>query len=292
MYSKIPRIIAPELGHWEEKLRNIFNSKGRAVNHRNTLLQVQSFEPVTMKRNPPRSSTGLARALSKLGYCSRSTAGRLIERGLVRVNGRLVRDPDTPVRIQKDQINVNGEIIGAALRVYLMLNKPRGLVTTASDEKGRQTVYSLLPQDRQWLAPVGRLDKASEGLLLFTNDSEWAARITNPATHLDKTYHVQIGMPANDTLLDALTEGVTEGGDSLKAKRAGLLRSGARNCWLEIVLDEGKNRQIRRMFSALGIEILRLVRIAVGPLQLGDLPKAATRELTREEVRNLRRHMA
>jgi len=99
-------------------------------------------------------------------------------------------------------------------------------------------------------------------------------------------------MPANDTLLDALTEGVTEGGDSLKAKRAGLLRSGARNCWLEIVLDEGKNRQIRRMFSALGIEILRLVRIAVGPLQLGDLPKAATRELTREEVRNLRRHMA
>jgi 23S rRNA pseudouridine2605 synthase len=173
-----------------------------------------------------------------------------------------------------------------------MLNKPRGVVTTASDEKGRQTVYSLLPQDRQWLAAVGRLDKASEGLLLFTNDSKWAARITNPATHLDKTYHVQIGTLADDALLGALTEGVTEGGDSLKAKRAGLLRAGAKNCWLEIVLDEGKNRQIRRMFSALGIEVLRLIRVAIGSLQLGDLPKGATRELTRDEVRNLSRDLA
>ena len=237
-------------------------------------------------------STGLARAISKLGYCSRSAATQLIEQGNVRVNARLVRDPEVPVRTGKDQICVNGEIISAAEPVYLMLNKPRGVVTTASDEKGRQTVYSLLPQDRQWLAPVGRLDKASEGLLLFTNDSEWAARITDPATHLDKTYHVQIGALADNTLLVALIEGVTEGGESLKAKRASLLRTGAKNCWLEIVLDEGKNRQIRRIFSALGIEVLRLIRVAVGPLQLGDLPKGAMRELTREEVRDLRRHMA
>jgi len=245
-----------------------------------------------MKPTQPRQSTGLARALSKLGYCSRSAAGRLIDQGHVRVNGRQVRDPEGPVRIEKDEISINGQIIKTADRVYLMLNKPRGFVTTASDEKGRQTVYSLLPADSQWLAPVGRLDKASEGLLLLTNDSAWAARITEPATHLDKTYHVQIAALADEHLLLALATGVTEGGDLLKAKRARLLRAGNKNCWLEITLDEGKNRQIRRMFSALDIEVLRLIRVAIGPLQLGDLPKGATRELTRTEVGNLRRVMA
>ncbi len=245
-----------------------------------------------MKPTQPRQSTGLARALSKLGYCSRSAAGRLIDQGHVRVNGRQVRDPEGPVRIEKDEISINGQIIKTADRVYLMLNKPRGFVTTASDEKGRQTVYSLLPADSQWLAPVGRLDKASEGLLLLTNDSAWAARITEPATHLDKTYHVQIAALADKQLLLALTAGVTEGGDLLKAKRARLLRAGNKNCWLEITLDEGKNRQIRRMFSALEVEVLRLIRVAIGPLQLEDLPKGATRELTRTEVGNLRRVMA
>ena len=245
-----------------------------------------------MKPTQPRQSTGLARALSKLGYCSRSAAGRLIDQGHVRVNGRQVRDPEGPVRIEKDEISINGQIIKTAERVYLMLNKPRGFVITASDEKGRQTVYSLLPADSQWLGPVGRLDKASEGLLLLTNDSAWAARITEPATHLDKTYHVQIAALADEHLLLALATGVTEGGDLLKAKRARLLRAGNKNCWLEITLDEGKNRQIRRMFSALDIEVLRLIRVAIGPLQLGDLPKGATRELTRTEVGNLRRVMA
>jgi 23S rRNA pseudouridine2605 synthase len=245
-----------------------------------------------MKPAQPRQSTGLARALSKLGYCSRSAAGRLIDQGHVRVNGRQVRDPEAPVRIEKDEISINGQIIKTAERVYLMLNKPRGFVITASDEKGRQTVYSLLPADSQWLGPVGRLDKASEGLLLLTNDSAWAARITEPATHLDKTYHVQIAALADEHLLIALATGVTEGGDLLKAKRARLLRAGNKNCWLEITLDEGKNRQIRRMFSALDIEVLRLIRVAIGPLQLGDLPKGATRELTRTEVGNLRRVMA
>ena len=234
-------------------------------------------------------STGLARAISKLGYCSRSAARQLIEQGMVRVNGRLVRDPEAPVRAERDQFSVNDEIISHAKRVYLMLNKPRGIVTTASDEKGRDTVYSLLPQDQHWLAPVGRLDKASEGLLLFTNDSEWAARITDPATHLDKTYHVQIAALADDALLRSLITGLTEGGESLSAKRSRLLRAGTKNCWVEIVLDEGKNRQIRRMLSAYGVEVLRLIRVAIGPLQLGDLPKGASRELTRDEVRNLSR---
>lgn len=245
-----------------------------------------------MRRNPASFATGLARALSKCGYCSRSAARRLIEQGQVRVNGKLVRNPDAPVRTEKDQISVNGEIIRTAARVYLMLNKPRGILTTANDEKGRETVYSLLPGSHHWLAPVGRLDKASEGLLLFTNDSEWAARITDPATHLDKTYHVQVAALADEELLLSLKKGVTEGGDLLKAKRASVLRTGSKNCWLEIVLDEGKNRQIRRMFSALGVEVLRLIRVAIGPLQLGNLPKGATRALTPDEVRNLSRVMA
>ncbi len=237
-------------------------------------------------------STGLARALSKLGYCSRSAARRLIERGQVRVNGKTTRNPELPVRAEKDQISVDGEVIRAAKKVYLMLNKPRGIVTTAMDEKGRKTVYSLLPHHCRWLSPVGRLDKASEGLLLVTNDSDWAARITDPETHLDKTYHVQIAATTDERLLGSLLNGVVEGGDVLKVKRASQLRKGSKNCWLEIVLDEGKNRQIRRMFAASGVEVLRLVRVAIGAVQLGGLPKGAARELTREEVRNLGHHMA
>ena len=243
-----------------------------------------------MPRHTQNSSSGVDRALSKLGYCSRSAARRLIEQGQVRVNGRVVRLPTLPVRFGRDEITVAGKAVNQCERVYLMLHKPRGIVTTAKDERGRKTVYSLLPEDRQWLAPVGRLDKASEGLLLLTNDSEWAARITDPETHLEKTYHVQIGTIADRTLLRALTLGVAvAGGERLRAKRASLLRQGEKNCWVEIVLDGGKNRQIRRMFAALGIEVLRLLRTAIGPLQLGDLAKGATRELTVEEKRSIDR---
>jgi 23S rRNA pseudouridine2605 synthase len=240
-----------------------------------------------MKSSTQAFSTGLARALSKLGYCSRSAARQLVEDGQVLVNGRVVRQPEAPVRLGKDQITVGGEPVGQAARVYLMLNKPRGIVTTASDEKGRQTVYSLLPEYEQWLAPVGRLDKASEGLLLVTNDSEWAAQIASPDTHLGKTYHVQIGAIPDESLLNSLRLGVTENGNLLRARRVALLRQGRKNCWIEIVLDEGKNRQIRRMLEAFGIEVLRLVRTAIGPLQLGDLPKGASRKLTPAEKRQI-----
>lgn len=226
---------------------------------------------------------GLARALSKLGYCSRSKASELIRASRVRLNGALRRDPETPVHLGKDRIEVDGQTVAAALKVYMMLNKPRGIVTTAADEKGRDTVYSLLDEDLPWVAPVGRLDKASEGLLLLTNDPEWAARITAPETHLDKTYHVQIGVVADEALLRSLECGVESGGEMLRAKRASILRHGERNSWLEIVLEEGKNRQIRRMLEGLGIGVLRLVRVAIGPLQLGDLAKGASRKLSREE---------
>jgi 23S rRNA pseudouridine2605 synthase len=235
---------------------------------------------------------GLARALSKLGYCSRSRAAELIRAGRVRLNGTLRRDPEKPVRIGKDRIEVDGKPIVSSAKIYLVLNKPRGVVTTASDKKGRETVYSYLPENLSWLAPVGRLDKASEGLLLLTNDSEWAARITAPETHLEKTYHVQIGAIAEDALLEVLRKGFrTADGDFLRVKRAGILRQGERNSWLEIVLDEGKNRHIRRMLEHENIEALRLVRVAIGPLSLGELPKGATRSLGPDEKRALDRAM-
>jgi len=176
----------------------------------------------------------------------------------------------------------------AAAKIYLMLNKPRGVVTTARDEKDRKTVYAGLDPTLPWLGPVGRLDKASEGLLLLTNDSEWAALVLAPDTHLEKTYHVQIATVANEALLAALVRGVaSDEGETLRAKAARILRSGNKNCWLEIVLDEGKNRQIRRMLSGCGVEVLRLVRVAIGPIMLGELAKGASRRLSNGEKQRL-----
>jgi 23S rRNA pseudouridine2605 synthase len=237
----------------------------------------------------------LARVLSKLGYCSRSQAAELIRGGHVRLNSKLRRDPETPVHLENDRIEVDGRPIESQEKIYLMMNKPRGLVTTASDEKGRETVYSLLERSREslpWVAPVGRLDKASEGLLLLTNDSEWGARVAVPETHLEKTYHIQIGVVADEDLLHALAQGIrTKEGDFLKASRCRLLRAGKKNCWLEIVLDEGKNRQIRRMLEARNVEVLRLLRVAIGPLELGSLAKGNYRRLSAEEKQTLDRAM-
>jgi 23S rRNA pseudouridine2605 synthase len=236
-----------------------------------------------MDRIKERQKVGLARALSKMGFCSRSQAAKMIREGRVLLNGTLRRNPETPVILERDKIEVDRSAVTAGSKIYLMLNKPRGVIATASDEKGRQTVYSLLDKKSPWVGPVGRLDKASEGLLLFTNDSEWAARISDPESHVDKTYHVQIGAQAGQALEDNLVRGVLAGGELLRAKRARVLRGGEKNTWLEIILDEGKNRQIRRIFEHLEIEILRLIRVAIGPLVLGQLPKGKSRALTTPE---------
>jgi 23S rRNA pseudouridine2605 synthase len=244
-----------------------------------------------VRRKRESRSVGLARALSKLGYCSRSQAAALIRAGRVRLNGATRKDPEAPADLERDRIAVDGRAIAAESKIYLMLNKPRGVVTTASDEKGRTTVYSLLgktlpgalPGALPWVGPVGRLDQASEGLLLLTNDSEWAARITDPVSHLDKTYHVQVAATGIENLAAMLLAGVRCAGQLLRAKRASVLRQGEKNAWLEIVLDEGKNRQIRRMLEQLGIEVLRLVRVAIGPLALGTLAKGQSRALTAAE---------
>jgi 23S rRNA pseudouridine2605 synthase len=212
----------------------------------------------------------------------------MIRSGRVRLNGATRRDTETPVRLKDDRIEVDDRVVGVRRKVFLMLNKPRGVLTTASDEVARETVYAYLGEELPWVAPVGRLDKASEGLLLLTNDSEWAARVTAPETHLEKTYHVQVDGLVDESLPKTLVEGIrAENGQFLRAKSAGILRQGERNTWLVIVLDEGKNRQIRRMLGQAGVEVLRLMRVSIGSLSLGDLAKGRYRTLTETERRGL-----
>jgi 23S rRNA pseudouridine2605 synthase len=198
----------------------------------------------------------------------------------------LVRDPEHPVNMEDAlPIMVDGSPLEAAPPLYLMLNKPRGLVTTTTDERGRDTVYRCFDgAGLDWTAPVGRLDKASEGLLLFSNDPEWAARITAPATGPRKTYHVQVDAIPDNALLHRLEAGIGCGGERLQAAAARLLRSGGRNAWLEIVLGEGRNRQIRRLLAASDLHVLRLVRVAIGDLALGSLGKGQWRRLEAAEI--------
>lgn len=232
----------------------------------------------------------LPRMLSRMGYCSRSEAEAMVINGRVAVNGQIVTATSRRVDPNKDKLAVDGKAVTAAAPCYLMLNKPRGLVTTARDEQGRDTIYNCLGAwAGRHLAPVGRLDQASEGLLLITNDSRLAARLLDPKSHLDKTYHVQIDRIFSAEDCARCEAGLDLDGEWLVAKSVKLLRTGEKNCWLEVVLDEGKNRQIRRLLEALGVQVQRLVRIAFGPLTLGDLAKGEARELTAGELAALQR---
>jgi 23S rRNA pseudouridine2605 synthase len=227
---------------------------------------------------------GLARVLSKRGLCSRTEAARWIAAGRVTVGGRVIRDPEHPTA-DTAVVVVDGAPLATAERVYVALNKPRGLVTTAADERGRDTIYRCLDgSGLPWLAPVGRLDKASEGLLLLSNDPQWAALVTSPDRGPDKTYHVQVDSIPDAGMLLAMVKGVVAEGDFLRASSARILRTGGTNAWLEVVLDEGRNRQIRRLLSAFGINVLRLVRVGIGDLVLGELPKGQWRRLLADEV--------
>ena len=247
-------------------------------------------------KRPPAAGPGtvsIARGLSKLGLCSRSEGERLVAAGRVSVNGAVVRDLGRRIHPESAVIAIDGMPVGDVERVYLALNKPRGLVTTRSDPQERATVYDCLAgASLPFLGPVGRLDKASEGLLLMTNDSRWSARLLDPASHVEKTYHVQVRGQPDAATLERLAGGVVESatGERLDVKHLALLRVGSRSSgWLAIVLDEGKNRQIRRLLATEGLEVLRLVRVAIGPLALGTLAKGAWRHLTAAEVEALGR---
>jgi len=239
----------------------------------------------------PRGTVSIARALSKLGFCSRAQGERLVDAGKVRVNGTLVRNRSARVTPERDLIEVDGGNVAHVEHVYLMLNKPRGLVTTANDPQGRETIYECLRGATvPFVAPVGRLDKASEGLLLLTNDSRWSSQLLDPASHVDKVYHVQVRGTDLTSVADRVAAGIVERatGERLSVKSISLLRTGSRSgAWFEVVLDEGKNRQLRRIFAEVGVEVLRVVRIAIGPIRLGDLAKGAWRWLTADEAKAL-----
>lgn len=244
-----------------------------------------------MKKASTTGRHGLARTLSKIGICSRAQAAALIAAGRVAVNGKLERNPERRTDPQRDEIAIDGVRIVAPEHVYLALNKPRGLIVTAADEKGRDTIYSLLQEaPSSWVAPVGRLDKASEGLLLLTNDPEWAACITEARHGLEKTYHVQINGVPDQAILDRMEAGIIDKGERLRTIHARRVREGGKTSWLEITLNEGRNRHIRRLMSAFGYDVLRLVRISIGSIRLGDLPKGQWRKLTEEEVQVGRRY--
>ena len=251
---------------------------------------------------------GVARVISKRGYCSRSQAEKLVREGHVILRGKPVRDPESPA-YENDEILVDGTPITASEFVYFAMNKPRGIVTTASDEKGRKTVMDLFREEYAkmfpgkpvpHIAPVGRLDAASEGLLLFTNDTQWADTLLNQTrchsgaagdrihkqSHL-KIYRVQVkGHPTADDLAK-MESGFSvpprifgESEEFMHAERAILHSEGEKNCWLEITLSEGKNREIRRMLAHLGYEVMRLVRIQFDKYTLGNLKPGELRAMS------------
>ncbi|MCS7044327.1 MAG: rRNA pseudouridine synthase [Bryobacteraceae bacterium] len=236
---------------------------------------------------PKRVLKTLDRALSRLGFCSRTEAAEWIRGGRVRVNGRAQTDPETWVDLDRDRITVDGRPLAPSRRIYLLLYKPKGYLTTWRDPQGRPTVYDLLGKLRQWIFPVGRLDLDTSGLLLMTNDSEFAELISNPDYHVPKTYLVKASTLLSDAQLAALRHGVElKDGRTRPAEVIRLRDSGGRT-FFEITITEGRNRQVRRMVEAVGSKVLKLVRTAIGPVRIGSLEIGKWRTLTPAEVRAL-----
>lgn len=241
---------------------------------------------MSKKPIPPGKRVQLHRALSKLGWGSRTQAWEWIRAGQVMVDGRVVTDPLTWVDVDRQAITRGGTRRSLEL-VTLALHKPRGVVTTRRDELGRKTVYDLLPADLPWVFPAGRLDADSEGLLIVTSDSELSHRLTDPSHHVPRTYHVTVRGKLNEGALKRLRAGVELSDGLTRPARVRVFRTSASATVLEMILTEGKNRQIRRMVRAVDCRVRRLIRVAIGGYELGDLAPGSTRLLTADDLQKL-----
>jgi pseudouridine synthase len=229
----------------------------------------------------------LERAFSKAGSGSRTDARRWIGAGRVRVNGKIVQNPDHWVDLERDRITLDGKPLRQAARTYLLLYKPKGYLTTWRDPEGRPTVYDLLSGAGTWLSPVGRLDLDTSGLLLMTNDTAFAERIMNPEHKVPKTYQVKSSTLLAEEQLEQLRNGVRLSDGPTAPAEVKRLRDSANYTFLEITITEGRNRQVRRMIEAVDSKVLKLVRTAIGPIRIGDLPIGKWRALTPQEVKAL-----
>jgi len=236
-----------------------------------------------VKKPPPgnRPLKTLERVISKAGLGSRTEARSWIGARRVKVNGRVAEDPDAWVDLERDEVSFDGKPLQRAEPIYLLLHKPKGYLTTYRDPEGRPTIYDLLPERERYLFPVGRLDLDTSGLLILTNDTQFAERLTNPDYHVPKTYLVNASKPLTDDDLDALRSGVELRDGPTRPARVTRLRASV----FEITITEGRNRQVRRMVEALGAKVLKLVRTAIGPIGIGELEIGKTRELTASELR-------
>src|SRR5256885_4136433 len=225
----------------------------------------------------------LERILSKAGVGSRTEARRWIAEGRVKVNGRVMRDPDHWIDLERDRVAFDGKPLQKAEETYLLLYKPTGYLTTYRDPQGRPTIYDLLPERDRYLFPVGRLDLETSGLLILTNDTAFAERLTNPDYKVPKTYLVKASKVIRDEQLDQLRKGI-ELRDGMT--RPAIVERVSANKF-EITISEGRNRQVRRMVEALDAKVRKLVRVAIGDIRIGNLQIGKMRELTASEVRRL-----
>jgi 23S rRNA pseudouridine2605 synthase len=230
----------------------------------------------------------LERVLSKAGVGSRTDARSWIAAGKVRVNGRPVQNPDHWVDLERDRVTFEGKPLRAAEKLYLLLYKPKGYLTTARDPEGRPTVYDLIRDVDAWVSPVGRLDLDTSGLLLLTNDNAFAERVTNPDEKVPKTYQVKASTLLTEEQIEQLRNGVQLNDGPTRPAEVKRLRDSGKYTHLEMTISEGRNRQVRRMIEAVGGKVLKLVRTAIGPIRIGELPIGKWRPLTAEEVRALK----
>ena len=229
----------------------------------------------------------LERVFSKTGIGSRTEARSWIGAGRVSVNGKVVRNPDHWVDLDRDHVTLDGKPLARRERIYLLLYKPKGYLTTYRDPEGRPTVYDLLAGVDRWVIPVGRLDQDTSGLLLLTNDTQFAEGIANPDRKVPKTYLVKASTRLSDDQLKQLREGVTLSDGPTRPAVITRLRDSAKYTFIEVTIEEGRNRQVRRMLEAVGSKVLKLVRTSIGPLSIGSLAIGGWRRLTEAEVRAL-----